>query len=122
MRAIAQHHTNQNHHHQTAHQHLIDAVILLCAKILAGEAERSLVQRIHRSVNKALNVACRGVARNHNGAERVDRRLNQHIRDIENHALQTGRQADLHNAGKFIPMEVQPLEIDVAHAVHAHQA
>ena len=97
-------------------------MILLRAEVLAGKAERGLIERIHRGIDKALNIARRGVARHGDRAERVDRRLDQHVRDIEDHALQARGQADLHHAQEFVLVKGEVLEVHAAHAVLLRQA
>ena len=122
VRAVAQYQADDEHQPQAVTQHPVDALIILCAQVLAGKAQRGLIQRVHRGIDKALDVAGRRVARDRDRAERVDRRLDEHVGDVENHALQAGGQADLHDADKLLAVEVNVLQVDMADTVHSGQA
>ena len=122
MCAVAEHQTDQCDDAHAAHECLVDAVIILCTEILAGEADGGLIERVHRNVHKALNVGGCRVARNRYCAEAVDRGLNEYVRDIEDNALHTGRQTDLHDSQELIHVEVQTAQVEMAHAVRFYKA
>ena len=122
MRAVAEHQTDQCDDAHAAHECLVDAVIILCTEILAGEADGGLIERVHRNVHKPLNVGGCRVARNRYCAEAVDRGLNEYVRDIEDNALHTGRQTDLHDTGEFIRAEVQTAQVEVTHTIRFDKA
>ena len=117
MCAIAEHQTDDGDDAHAAHKRLVDAVVILCAEVLSGEADGSLVERVHRDVHEAFDVGGSRVACNRYRAEAVDRGLDEHVRDVEDDALHTGRQADLHNLDEFIHAEVQAAQVEMAHAV-----
>ena len=122
MRAVAEHQTDQCDDARAAHECLVDAVIILCTEILAGEADGGLIERVHRDVHKALNVGGCRIARNRYCAEAVDRGLNEYVRDVEDNALHTGRQTDLHDSQELIHVEVQTAQVEMAHAVRFYKA
>ena len=60
---VAEHQSDERDDAQAPDERLVDAAVILCAEVLAGEADGGLVERVHRNVHKALNVGCGGVAR-----------------------------------------------------------
>ena len=57
MCAVAEHQTDQCDDAHAAHECLVDAVIILCTEILAGEADGGLIERVHRNVHKPSMLA-----------------------------------------------------------------
>ncbi len=47
---------------------------------------------------------------------------NEHVRDVEDDALHTGGQTDLHDSQELIHVEVQTAQVEMAHAVRFYKA
>ena len=119
--ALSEHDADEDDEDHAAHEDAVYAAVLLRAEVLACEAERGLVERVHRDVHEALHVRRRRVASDRNCTEAVDGRLNEHVRDVEDNALHTGGQSDLHDLRKAFRVEPQAAYIQMTHAVRAGQ-
>ena len=91
-------------------------------QVLAGKAEGGLVHRVHRGVDKALQVGGGGVPRHHRRAEGVHRGLNEHVGNRENGALNSRRQAHPGNLQQLGAVDFQLFQADPVGAVGVHQA
>ena len=120
--AAAQQDADRRHDAQALEQDFVDTAKLLGAHVLAGEAQRGLVDRVHRVVDKALDVAGSGVARHDLRTKGVDRGLDQHVGKAEYDTLQARRQADAQHLAELVEVEFQVLKVQMAGALHLHQA
>ena len=64
-RAPAQYDANDSDHAQTHKQDPIHSLIIACTHVLSGKAQRSLIHRVHGSIDKAFDVAGGGIACHH---------------------------------------------------------
>ena len=75
---------------------LLNAAILSCTDVLAGEGHAGLNKGIQTDIDKALDVGRRTVAGNNSRrVEGIDARLDNNIAKRENNALKSGRNAYL---------------------------
>ena len=91
---------HQSHHRnapQTDPQGLPHPAVLLRAGVLPDKIDGGLVERIETDIDEALKVACRRVAGHENITEGVYRRLDQHVGNGEQGALDARRQSDAEN-------------------------
>lgn len=72
-------------------------MVLLRAGVLPDKIDGGLVERIETDIDEALKVACRRVAGHENITEGVYRRLDQHVGNGEQGALDARRQSDAEN-------------------------
>ena len=77
---------------------------------------------IHGGIDKSLNIAGHAVPGHHKGAERVDRRLDQHIGNGEQASLQTGRQADTDNLPHASPVDAALAQVQLDRAAGTEKA
>src|SRR5699024_2953965 len=119
---VAQDNTDNRNNHQTLQQNLVNTLELFCAHVLAGKAQRSLIDRVHSVVYKALDGAGGGVSCHYQRTKGVDRGLNQHVGDAEDSTLQTCRQTDSQHCGQHFAVELQMVQIQVARSFGFNQA
>ena len=60
--ALSEHNADEDDEDHAAHEDAVYAAVLLRAEVLAREAERGLVKRVHRDIHEALHVRRRRVA------------------------------------------------------------
>ena len=96
--------------------------MILCAVILACKAEVCLIQSIHGSIDKAFNILRSCIARHNCRAEGVDRRLDKHIGNTENDALETCRKTDFQHSKHLIRAEFKIFEINSYNAFIFYKA
>ena len=82
--------------------------------------EPDLSLKVGQSVDDGIGIRRGGIAGHHGRIERVDRRLNEQVRNCKNHVLDACRDAESQNAPDLVAMEPQPLKIEFAGVVQAH--
>ena len=96
------------------------ALLVARAPVLAHERRACGVERHHDIVDDGIGVRRGGIAGHHGRIERVDRRLNEQVRNRKNHVLDACRDAEAQDAPDLVAMEPQPLKIEFAGVVQAH--
>ena len=89
--------------------------------VLTGKADGSLVESVHGGIDEAFNIAGRSVASHGNGAEGIDRGLNQHIGNGENRPLHARRKSDADHQDQAVFMDFQFIQVQAVHAFLMNQ-
>ena len=112
--------------HNADHSDLLDASIVTGAVILAGKGHVGLIEGVDVGINELLN-ADGGRAAGHNDlTEGVDGGLHRHVGQREQHSLNSGGDAHLHDLLELdgvdlqLP-EVQPQRTGLLHEAADHQ-
>lgn len=108
-------------HHQRDRRAFFDAVVLARAVVLAGEGRQRHAKAEHRQDIEAVDLHVSREARHRLGAELVDRRLHKDVRKGDDHVLNTGRQADAHDAGGDFRVNAQLRGLDAVDGRDAHE-
>lgn len=70
--SVSEDKSDDRHDSEAADEDLVNPFIISGAHILACEAERCLVDRIHRCIDKSLDVGGSSISRHSDRTERVD--------------------------------------------------
>ena len=99
-----------------------DALVVACAEILTGKGGIGLIERVDICVDKVLHTAGSGTACHQNGVvKRVDGGLDGDVGQREQHALQTGGDAYLHDLLELHAVDLQLFQIQPQRAGFLHQ-
>ena len=119
---IARHQADDGYQDDARTENAANRVELARAHVLARKGQARLIEGVHRRVHKAFDVRRRAVARHGDGAEGIDRGLNEHVRNGEDRALETGGQADARQFCQLIAIDADLAPIEVNHAAGTDQA
>ena len=111
--AAAQHHADDHGTEQTVPHDAVKVVVPAGTHVLTGEGHGSLCKGVHAGVDEALDVGGCRVASDHDGAEGVDGRLDDHVGEAEHRALQAGGQTDLQDLQQSSFVEAQMPQVEV---------
>jgi len=117
----AQHEAGDGGAEQAVAHDAVQVVVPAGAHVLAREGDSGLGESVHGGIDEALEVGSGRVAGHDDGAEGVDRRLDDDVGEAEHGALQTGRQADAQDLAQSPRMEAQMAEVEVERAFLLHQ-
>ena len=88
---------------------------------LAGEGDSSLIEGVLGGVDKVLQPGGGGVPCDDGGAERVYGRLDHHVGDGEDDALDAGGEADLQHERGFVGVEADLPQVQTAYGIDRAQ-
>ena len=123
-----QHHRTEAHdeadeddRNQAVLQDAIDAAVFPSTEILRRKRKVRLINRVHRSIYEGFDILCCRCPRHRDGSEGVDGALDDDIGQTEHGALEAGRQTDLHDGAKNLPVDMELSEVEVQCTLLPHQ-
>ena len=81
-----------------------DTLILPRADVLADKGLGSMVEGVHRNIEKVFNVGSRAASRHNDTAVGIDGALDHHVGKAEHTGLDPRRDADVGNGAKALPV------------------
>lgn len=116
-----QHHAEEHRPEYADLDRRDDAARLACAGILPGEAGDRLLECVHRLIDEVGYVRGGCVARDDDGAEAVDRGLDDHVGQREDRGLNARRLADADDLAQLAGVQAQAAEGQARRSLHAEQ-
>ena len=118
----SQDHAHSRHHSQAYVHYFINPAVLPAAQILAGKAQVGLVHRVHSRIDKTLDVGGGCVPGHGNGAEGVNRGLNQYIGNGKYGSLHACGKSDFYDSFQLPGVNPKLLQIQLQGSRSPHQA